>query len=322
MRAVGFTEFGGPEVMRVLELPEPHAGPGQVRIKVAAADVNWSDTVSRSGYVRTLSPGSFPQSDAYVVGWDAAGVIDEVGDGVRAKLAVGTDALALVWPRLTLGAQAEYVVAPAESVVRAPRGVELTAASTLLMNGVTARQALELLEVGPGATVAVIGAAGTVGGYAVQLAKAAGLTVIADAAERDRDLVAALGADHVVPRGDAVADAILRLRPDGVDGLIDTAQFNGAAATAVRDGAVVAVLRPLAGSSSWDTSTTDRGVRWRIVNVTKDMDDTSGLTELCEQAESGVLTLRVAATFAPEQAKEAHALIEAGGVRGRPVLVF
>ncbi|GAA0363935.1 NADP-dependent oxidoreductase [Microbispora corallina] len=308
--------------MRVLELPEPHAGPGQVRIKVAAADVNSADVVSRSGYVNKLSPGSFPQSDAYVIGWDAAGVIDEVGDGVRAELAVGTDALALVVPILTLGAQAEYVVAPAESVVRAPRGVELTAASTLLMSGLSARQALKLLEVAPGATVAVIGAAGTVGGYAVQLAKAAGLTVIADAAARDRDLVIALGADHVVPRGDDFADAVRRLRPDGVDGLIDTAQLTGAAATVVRDGGVAAGLRPLAGSSSWADSTTDRGVRWRIVNVTTDMDDTSALTELCEQAESGVLTLRVAATFAAEQAKEAHALIEVGGVRGRPVLVF
>ncbi|MFG2073048.1 zinc-binding dehydrogenase [Nonomuraea maritima] len=102
--------------------------------------------------------------------------------------------------------------------MRAPRGVAPTAASTLLMNGVTARQALELLEVPPGATVAVIGEAGAVGGFAVQLAKAAGLTVIADASERDRDLVAALGADHLVPRGDGFTDAVLGLRPDGVDG--------------------------------------------------------------------------------------------------------
>lgn len=302
--------------MRVLELPEPHAGPGQVRIKVAAADVNPSDVAFRSGYLKKLSPDPFPKPDAYVVGWDAAGVIDEVGDDVRPELAVGADALVLVLPRSTLGAQAEYVVAPAESVVRAPRGVEPTAASTLLMNGMSARQALGLLEVAPGATVAVIGAAGAVGGYAVQLAKAAGLTVVADAAERDRELVAALGADHVVPRGDALADAILRLRPDGVDGLIDTAQFDGAPATAVRDGAVVVTLRPATGT------TADRGVRWRSVNITQDMGDTGALTELCEQAESGVLTLRVAATFAPEQAAQAHVLIEAGGVRGRPVLVF
>ncbi|GAB3139075.1 NADP-dependent oxidoreductase [Microbispora hainanensis] len=316
MRAVGFTEFGGPEVMRILELPEPHAGRGQVRIKVAAADVNPSDGVYRSGYVKELNPGAFPESDAYVVGWDAAGVIDEVGDDVRPELTVGTDALALVLPQLTRGAQAEYVVAPAESVVRAPRGVAPTAASTLLMNGVTARQALELLEVPPGATVAVIGAAGAVGGFAVQLAKAAGLTVIADASERDRDLVAALGADHLVPRGDGFTDAVLRLRPDGVDGLIDTAQFTAAAGAAVREGGVVATLRPATDAA------VDRGVRWRTVDVSKDLGDTGALDQLRDQAESGVLTLRVAATFAPEEAAQAHTLMEAGGVRGRPVLVF
>ncbi|WP_406274540.1 zinc-binding dehydrogenase [Actinacidiphila glaucinigra] len=302
--------------MRVLELPEPHAGPGHVRIKVAAADINPSDIVYRSGAIQKLMPEAFPVSDAYVVGWDAAGVIDEVGDGVRPELTVGTSALALVVPRLTLGAQAEYVVAPAESVVRAPRGVEPAAASTLLMNGVSAWHALELLEVAPGATVAVIGAAGAVGGYAVQLAKAAGLTVIADAAEGDRDLVAALGADHLVPRGDGFADAVLRLRPDGVDGLIDTAQFTGASGAAVRDGAVIATLRPAADAAA------DRGLRSRDVNVIENSGDTSVLTTLRDHAESGVLTLRVAATFAPDEVAQAHASMEAGGVRGRPVIVF
>ncbi|MDX3099107.1 NADP-dependent oxidoreductase [Streptomyces sp. ME01-24h] len=316
MRAVGFTAFGGPEVMRVLDLPEPHAGPGQVRIKVQAADINPSDIAYRSGLISKLMPEAFPASGAYVVGWDAAGVIDEVGEGVRPELTVGTSALALLVPRSTLGAQAEYVVAPAESVVRAPRGVEPAAASTLLMNGVSAWHAVELLELAPGATVAVIGAAGAVGGYAVQLAKAAGLTVIADAAERDRDLVAALGADHLVPRGDGFVDAVLRLRPDGVDGLIDTAQFTRASDAAVRDGAVIATLRPAA-----DTAT-DRGLRSRVVNVVENSGDTGVLTALCDHVESGVLTLRVAATFALEEAAQAHAFMEAGGVRGRPVLVF
>lgn len=316
MRAVGFTEFGGPEVMRVLDLPEPHAGPGQVRIKVAAADINPSDIAYRSGLISKLMPEAFPASDAYVVGWDAAGVIDEVGEGVRPELTVGTDALALLVPQSTLGAQAEYVVAPAESVVRAPRGVEPAAASTLLMNAVSAWHAVELLELAPGATVAVIGAAGAVGGYAVQLAKAAGLTVIADAAEGDRDLVAALGADHLVPRGDGFVDAVLRLRPDGVDGLIDTAQFTGASDAAVRDGAVIAVLRPAVGTA------TDRGLRSRVVNVVEHSGDTSVLNALRDHVESGVLTLRVAAAFALEEAAQAHAFMEAGGVRGRPVLVF
>jgi hypothetical protein len=92
VKAVGFSEFGGAEVMRVLELPEPHAGPGQVRIKVAAA-VHPSDVNTRLGLAAQNMPDRYPPAEEYVVGWDAAGVIDEVGEGVRAELAVGAEVM-------------------------------------------------------------------------------------------------------------------------------------------------------------------------------------------------------------------------------------
>ncbi|MEU6353583.1 NADP-dependent oxidoreductase [Streptomyces sp. NPDC047072] len=315
MKAVGFTGFGGPEVMRILDLPEPHAGPGQVRIRVTAAAVHPSDVNARLGVMAEHSPDRFPPAEVYVVGWDAAGVIDEVGEGVRAELAVGAEAIALLEPKLALGAQAEYVVAPADSVVRAPRGVDLASASTLLMNALTARMALDALELPPGATVAVTGAAGAVGGYAVQLAKAAGLTVIADAAEKDRDLVTDLGADHVRPRGDGFAERVRELCPDGADGVVDGAVMNEAVAAAVRDGGGIATVQGFAGA-------TDRGVRWHPVFVYDRLRDTTALTELRDHAESGTLTLRVAATYPAERAGEAQRLFEVGGVRGRPVLLF
>ncbi|MFI5966379.1 NADP-dependent oxidoreductase [Streptomyces asoensis] len=315
MKAVGFTEFGGPEVMRVLELLEPHAGPGQVRIKVAAAAVHPPDVGMRRGLAATFIPDRFPLADQYVVGWDAAGTIDEAGEGVRAELVVGAEVIAVLEPKLALGAQAEFVVAPAESVVRAPKGVDLAAASTLPLNGLTARMALDALELSPGATVAVTGAAGSLGGYAVQLAKAAGLTVIADAADKDRDLVAGLGADHVVPRGDRFAERVRELRPAGADGIIDAAVLDAAVAAGVRDGGGIVTVK-------WFTGSTDRGVRWLPVTVYDRLRDTAALTELRDQAESGALTLRVAATFPPEEAAQAHRLFEAGGVRGRPVLLF
>jgi NADPH:quinone reductase-like Zn-dependent oxidoreductase len=315
VKAVGFTEFGGPEVMRVLELPEPHAGPGQVRIKVAAAAVHPSDVNTRLGVAAKYMPENYPPAEVYVVGWDAAGVIDEVGEGVRAELAAGVEVIALLEPKLALGAQAEYVVAQAESVVRAPKGVDLTAASTLLMSALTARMALDALELSPGATVAVTGAAGAVGGYAVQLAKAAGLTVIADAAEKDRDLVIGLGADHVLLRGDGFAEGVRELCPAGADGIIDAGVMNAAVAAAVRDGGTILALQGFTGA-------TDRGVRWLPVFVHVGIRDTATLRELRDQAESGILTLRVAATYPAEQAGEAQRLFEEGGVRGRPVLVF
>lgn len=315
MKAVGFTEFGGPEVMRVLELPQPHAGPGQVRIKVAAAAVHPSDVNTRLGLTAQYMPDRYPPADQYVVGWDAAGVIDEVGEGVRAELAVGAEVIALLEPRLALGAQAEYVVAPAESVVRAPKEADLTAASTLLMNALTARMALDALELSPGATVAVTGAAGAVGGYAVQLAKAAGLTVIADAADKDRDLVIGLGADHVLPRGDGFAERVRELRPAGADGIVDAGVMNAAVAAGVCDSGTIVPLQGFTGAS-------DRGVRWLPVFVNGRVRDTAALTELRDLAESGTLTLRVAATYPAEQAAQAQRLFEVGGVRGRPVLLF
>ena len=150
-----------------------------------------------------------------------------------------------------------------------------------------------------------------VGGYAVGLAKADGLIVIADAAEKDRDLVA----DHVLPRGDGFAERVRELRPAGVDGIIDGAVMNDAVTAAVRDSGGIVTVRRFAGAA-------DRGVRWFPVFVNGRLRDAATLAELRDQAESGVLTLRVVAAFPLEQANQAHQLIEAGGARGRPVLLF
>ncbi|WP_405883031.1 zinc-binding dehydrogenase [Streptomyces sp. NBC_01384] len=123
----------------------------------------------------------------------------------------------------THGAHAEHLVVPAESVVRVPAGTTDVEAATPPMSGLTARMALDLLELPAGATVAVTGAAGAVGGYAVQLAKADGYRVIADAAPKDEPLVKDLGADVVLPRGTEFPELVRKLAPSGVEGLLDTA---------------------------------------------------------------------------------------------------
>jgi NADPH:quinone reductase-like Zn-dependent oxidoreductase len=137
---------------------------------------------------------------------DAAGEVVEVGDGVE-HLAVGDAAMAVVAPH---GAYREDKVLPADCVVRAPVGVGDVAAATLPMNGLTAYRAIDLMALLPGQVLTVTGAAGAVGGYVVQLAKAHGLTVVADAAEADEQLVYELGADIVVRRGDEVAARMLQ----------------------------------------------------------------------------------------------------------------
>jgi NADPH:quinone reductase-like Zn-dependent oxidoreductase len=207
-----------------LDLPAPQAGPGEVRIRVHAAAVNPTDTVLRSGARATELTDGPP----YVPGMDAAGVLEQIGEGIATDLRIGERVMAIVVPRGAHGAYAERIVVPAESVVRVPAGATDAEAASLPMNALTARLALDVLDLTPGQTVAVTGAAGAVGGYAVQLARADDLRVIADAAPRDEQLVKDLGADIVLPRGDDFPQRVRAEVPDGVDGFVDAAGFQPA----------------------------------------------------------------------------------------------
>lgn len=205
MKVVGVRVFGGPERLEVLELPDPQAGPGEVQIRVHAAAVNPTDTLIRSGAPLVHSGDRQPAEPPYVPGMDAAGVVEQVGPDVGERLDVGQRVVALLVPYGSHGGYAEQVVVPAASVVPAPAGAEFPAAATLLMNAMTARLAVDELALSSGDTLAVSGAAGSVGGSAVQLGKLEGLHVIADARPSDVDLVCGFGADDVVERGDDVA---------------------------------------------------------------------------------------------------------------------
>ena len=310
MRAVGITEFGGPEVLQIVEKPVPEPGPGEVRIRVAAATVNPADTVLRSG--RHGPPEGL--EPAYVPGMELAGTIDVApgGSGFRS----GDRVMAIVSPRTAGGgAQAELVVVPADSVVAVPDGISLIEAATLPMNGLTARLALDLLGLSPGETLAVTGAAGAVGGYTIQLAKVAGLRVIADAWPKDSELVRGLGADVVVPRGEEVATAIRLATGDGADALVDAAVMGPLVLAAVRDGGQLAALRSFRGE-------TERSVKIIPIWVGDYLHEQDKLAGLAALAADGRVTLRVARTLPAELAAEAHRRLEAGGVRGRLVLTF
>ncbi len=246
---------------------------------------------------------------------DVAGVLEEVGPGTETPLRVGDAVMAIVVPRGTQGAYAEQVVVPAESVAAAPRDASHTEASTLPMNGLTARLALDTLGLPSGSVIAVTGAAGAMGGYAVQLAKADGLTVVADAATKDQELVADLGADVVLARGEGFADRVRERFPDGVDGAIDGAMLHAAVAPAVRDDGTVITIR------GYDEPG-ERGVKFQPILVADYAREQQKLDTLRQQAEDGLVSLRVAASLPKEQAPEAHRRLEAGGVRGRLVLSF
>jgi NADPH:quinone reductase-like Zn-dependent oxidoreductase len=316
MRAVGFTEFGGPSVLGIVTVPRPSPGPGQVLVKVAAATVNPTDLGFRQGG-RPLPDGVEPP---FIPGMDLAGVIEEVGPEVTAWHAGGR-VMAAVAPLVPGGgAQAEYRVVAEDQLASVPDGWSLIDAATLPMNGLTVRTALDMLALPPGSTLAVTGSAGIVGQYAIQLGRHEGLTVIGDAKPEDEALCQSFGAHHVVTRGEAMTAAVRELYPDGVDAVIDAALLGPAILPAVRDGGQLLTVRPYQGPT--ENGKAERDITIQLVLVGQHLHEGHRIAELADLVTEGVLTLRVAEALPADQAAEAHRRLAAGGVRGRLVLTF
>jgi NADPH:quinone reductase-like Zn-dependent oxidoreductase len=318
MRAVVVRTYGGPEALEIEELPLPVPGPGQIRIRVRAAAVNPVDVFVRSG--SAAGAGMLPDRAGVGIGWDVAGEVDAVGPALvaaassaGAAFAVGDRVVGLS-DRLDVptAGYADYLVLDADSVAAAPRDVSFEAAATLPLNGLTAAQALAGLGLRAGRTLLVTGAAGAVGGYAVELAVAAGLRVVAVASERDRELVLGFGAELFVPREAELGAAVRALVPGGVDGVLDAATIGVRAHDALRGGGSFASVTGPA------TPPALRGTRVHTVFVRA---DGRQLAELVALVEAGTLTLRVAETFPLEKAASAHHRFAEGAVRGRLVLV-
>jgi NADPH:quinone reductase len=308
-RAVGIPEAGGPEVLAVIDRPVREPGAGEVRIAVAAAAVNPTDIGLRAMGADGVDPPWTP-------GMDASGTIEAIGSGVD-RLAVGDAVMAAVSPRRPEGgAQAALLVVPAASAVRIPDGATLEEAATLPMNGLTAMRGLELLDLAPGETLAVAGGAGLLASYVIALAHERGLRVIADAKAGEEELVRGFGADVVIARSDDFAGAVRGVEPDGTAGVYDTALLNEAAFGAIRDGGALVVVR------GWHGGEAPRGIQVHPVFVREVLERTEWLDELRRLASEGRLQLRVAGRFAPEQAAEAHRLMDAGGLRGRALITF
>jgi NADPH:quinone reductase-like Zn-dependent oxidoreductase len=216
MFAARYHEYGGPEVLRVEEAPQPHAGPGQVRIAVRAASVNPFDWKVRAGYLAEAMPTTFPA----IPGIDAAGIVDEVGEGVDSA-AVGD----LVFG-VGSATSAEYAVLDGWAI--APAGMTAQVGAALGLATETAARSLDLIDLPAGSTLLVDGAAGGVGAVLVQLARARGLTVVGTASEGRRERLAAIGA---IPTtyGAGLAERAAALAPGGVDGAVDVAGQGGVA---------------------------------------------------------------------------------------------
>jgi NADPH:quinone reductase-like Zn-dependent oxidoreductase len=298
MKAARFSRFGGPEVLELVDLPDPHAGPGEVRIAVRAAGVNASDWKKRQG----LMDDELPQT----LGYEAAGVVDELGEGV-ADVAVGDRVFGL---SAQGAAQAELAVLSHYAPI--PSSLDFPSAAALPTAIETATRALDQLGVGSGGTLLVNGASGSVGSAAVQLAVVRGARVIGTASPANHAYLRSLGAEPVA-YGEGLVERVRTLAPDGVDGALDVAGSG-----------VLPELIELAGGPEHVVTIADfvgartHGVRFssgdagRAVHV---------LAEIGDLVQAGRFSLPVAQTFPLAEIAQAHRAGEHGHGHGKLVLV-
>jgi NADPH:quinone reductase-like Zn-dependent oxidoreductase len=302
MRVVEVTKFGGPEVLQVAERDEPVAGPGQVVVRVRAANVNPSDLGARRGAGRVAPP-----DPPFVLGWELAGQVTDVGEGV-AEFGSGDRVVGMVqWYEAggSVGTYAESVAFDAEWLVPLPDTLDYETACTIPLNALTVRQGLELLNPPDGCDLLVTGASGGVGTFAVQQAVAAGHRVIAQAGRDDEDWPRELGADEVLPR-DADLSTI-----DPVPAIFDAVPLGEPVFAAVQaGGAIFSTRRP-------PEADPERKIRQESSLVHRDRE---ALRELVDAVAVGELRTRVDRTLPLAEAAEAHRLVEAGGLHGKVVL--
>ncbi|GMA25723.1 oxidoreductase [Luteimicrobium album] len=297
MKAVRFDRFGGPEVLELVELPDPHPGPGEVRIVVRAAGVNASDWKKRQG----LMDPDLPQT----LGYEAAGVVDELGDGVT-DVRVGDR----VFGFCTDGAaQAELAVLSHYAPI--PASLDFADVAALPAAVETAARALDQLGVGGGTTMLVNGASGNVGSAAVQLAVARGARVIGTASPRNHDLLRSFGADPVA-YGEGMVERVRALAPEGVDRALDVAGSG-----------VLPELIGLAGGAENVVTIADflgareHGVRFSRGDAGRALDV---LGQIGALVESGQLRLPEVRTFPLDDVADAHRAGESGEAHGKIVL--
>jgi NADPH:quinone reductase-like Zn-dependent oxidoreductase len=298
MRAVQFEQFGGPEVLKLAEVDEPHAAAGQVRVAVRAVSVNPVDWKLRNG----MMGGELPQ----IVGRDLAGVVDEVGDGVS-DAAIGDR----VFGFAVGGGAAEYALL--EHYAEIPDSVDFASAAALPVAVETAARTLDALGVAAGQTVLVNGAAGGVGIAAVQLARERGARVIGTASPGNHDFLRSLGAEPTT-YGEGLVERVRDLSPDGVDAALDAA-----------GGGALPALVGLAGGSDHVVTIADyEGAQELGVAFSGGMGTDRAWGALAAVAQlivDGRFELPVARTFPLAAAADAHRESEAGHVRGKLVLL-
>jgi NADPH:quinone reductase-like Zn-dependent oxidoreductase len=309
MRAITQQALGGPEVLELVDRPQPEPTPTEVLVRVAAAGVNPVDWKVRLR-------GGLLGEPPFTVGWDVAGTVEALGFGVT-RFAVGDRVFGMPrFPR-EAAAYAEYVTSPSRQLARTPEGLSDVEAAALPLAGLTAWQALvETADVQPGQRVLVLGASGGVGHLAVQIAKARGAYVIGTARSPKHEFLAELGADEAVdyslgPVEEALGD---------VDVVLDLVGSEATAGTlrTLRDGGLFVVVPSAAGLESLEELA---GERVRVTGILVEP-DRAGLEAIAGLVESGALRPHVSQTFPLEEAARAHEASETGRTQGKLVLTI
>ena len=300
MIAIQFNEYGGPDVLQVADIDEPHAGPGQVRIAVRAAGVNPSDWKRRAGLYRDFDEVIFPSG----VGVEASGIVDEVGPGVSnvsigdAVFGFGKDTMA------------QYAVLT--NWVRKPDNVSFEVAGGLPVIADTATRALEEVGIKTGETLLVSGAAGGIGSAVIQLAGLDGITVIGTASAQKHDYLRRLGA---VPTtyGPGLAERVKKLAPDGVDAALDLAGSG-----------IIPELIEITGDPSHVLSVADFSAERYGAKFSHGppKDPERFLTDVAGLCSKGLFNLRVDQTFPLEQTAAAQKVSAGGHVTGKLVITL
>ena len=305
MKAVRFDEYGGIDVLKVVDVPKPEPGPGQVLVQVKAAGINPGEGKIRRGLLHSMWPATFPSGE----GSDLAGIVGETGPGVTSWSA-GDEVIGYTDNRAS---QAEYVVVEQQNLTVRPAGLPWDVAGALFVAGATAYAAVRAVTLTEGDTVVVSGAAGGVGSIAVQLARLAGATVIGLASEVHDEWLTGHGVIRVA-YGDGVADRI-RQAADKVDAFIDT----------VGGDYVELALNDLhVAPSRVDTIARFDAVAKYGVKGDGNAAGSSAavLAELAGLIADGDLDFPIAATFPLDQVREAYAELAGGHVHGKIVLTM
>jgi NADPH:quinone reductase-like Zn-dependent oxidoreductase len=298
--AVTFSRYGDPDVLTLTAVEVPQPGPGQVRIRVRAVSVNLIDVKIRSGVMAGIMPVEFP----HLPGWDVAGVVDAAGPGAGAE--VGDEVFGVA----SVGGYSEYALL--DNPVHKPAGLTWEAAAAIVTVGEAAFRVLKHLGLKAGQTLVILGAAGSVGTIAAQLACSRGITVVGVAAQEDLERVAELGAAPV-RSGDGWADRIRVAVPDVIDAVFDTtgAGLLGDAVALTGDPAKVITIA--------DHHAAEHGVRFTGADPADRAPE--ALPELASLVAKGELHVPVWRTYPLSDAASAHADLEASRNHGKVLLL-